>query len=176
LAVGRPETWRAATTHTSRKLTLAGGNGPGVESCQEQAIRHQLLFVDTSAWVAVAHRADSLHMRAVAFYKHALSRYHRLITSSLIAAETYTLLRREYPAPVALQWLADLLASKKVEIVYDDRRLIEEASRLLARYADQAFSLTDALSFVIMRERGIVDAFAYDQHFRTAGFIFTAGR
>ncbi|MGQ0571292.1 MAG: type II toxin-antitoxin system VapC family toxin, partial [Armatimonadota bacterium] len=106
--------------------------------------------------MAVAHRADSLHLSAAAFYKQALSRYRRLITSSLIAAETYALLRREYRASAALQWLADLLASERVEIVYHDRRLIEEATRLLARYADQAFSLTDALSFVIMRERGVV--------------------
>ena len=30
--------------------------------------------------------------------------------------------------------------------------------------------LTDCISFVVMEERGITDALAYDQHFVQAGF------
>jgi hypothetical protein len=40
----------------------------------------------------------------------------------------------------------------------------------LTRYADQDFSLTDAVSFAVMKRRGIVGAIALDKHFVTAGF------
>jgi len=36
--------------------------------------------------------------------------------------------------------------------------------------SDQDFSLADALSFAFMRREKIIEAFAYDRHFTTAGF------
>jgi len=40
----------------------------------------------------------------------------------------------------------------------------------LERYADQDFSLTDAVSFAVMADRGIREALAIDHHFVVAGF------
>jgi hypothetical protein len=46
----------------------------------------------------------------------------------------------------------------------------EAVGRWLARFSDQDFSVTDAVSFEIMRRNRLTDAFAFDQHFVTAGF------
>jgi predicted nucleic acid-binding protein len=46
-----------------------------------------------------------------------------------------------------------------------------EAERILRQYADQDFSYADAISFSLMHHRGLTDAFAFDQHFVTAGFV-----
>jgi uncharacterized protein len=35
---------------------------------------------------------------------------------------------------------------------------------------DKEWSLTDCMSFVVMRERGITDALTNDHHFEQAGF------
>ena len=40
----------------------------------------------------------------------------------------------------------------------------------LDRFADQAFSLTDAVSFELMKRERIAVAFAFDRHFEAAGF------
>jgi predicted nucleic acid-binding protein len=40
----------------------------------------------------------------------------------------------------------------------------------LERFGDQEFSLTDAVSFQLMRSHRVTIAFAYDEDFRTAGF------
>jgi predicted nucleic acid-binding protein len=45
----------------------------------------------------------------------------------------------------------------------------------LLRYADQSFSLTDAVSFQVMKSRRIRDALTLDSHFSTAGFVMVAG-
>jgi predicted nucleic acid-binding protein len=45
-----------------------------------------------------------------------------------------------------------------------------QAEKILRRYADQEFSLTDAASFALMQEQGIKKAFAFDRHFTIAGF------
>jgi predicted nucleic acid-binding protein len=40
----------------------------------------------------------------------------------------------------------------------------------IERFGDQRFSLTDAVTFEMMREERISSAFAFDQDFVTAGF------
>ena len=40
----------------------------------------------------------------------------------------------------------------------------------LTRFADQAFSLTDAVTFELMRRERLAAAFAYDKDFVTAAF------
>jgi predicted nucleic acid-binding protein len=42
--------------------------------------------------------------------------------------------------------------------------------RWMAGYSDQRFSLTDAVTFELMRRERIARAFAFDQDFATAGF------
>jgi predicted nucleic acid-binding protein len=52
-----------------------------------------------------------------------------------------------------------------------DRDLrLAAVERWLRPYDDQAFSLTDAVSFEVMRRGRIRRALALDRHFATAGF------
>lgn len=49
--------------------------------------------------------------------------------------------------------------------------LVSEAmSHWLDRFPDQSFSLADAVSFELMRRERLTQAFAFDQHYVTAGF------
>ena len=49
------------------------------------------------------------------------------------------------------------------------------AEAILERHADQDFSFTDAVSFAVMQERGIEEAFTFDSHFATLGFRMIPG-
>ena len=49
-------------------------------------------------------------------------------------------------------------------------RLEAIAEGILESYADQDFSYTDAVSFAVMQEQGIKEAFSFDRHFATTGF------
>lgn len=90
------------------------------------------LFVDTSGWVAVADQSDQFHDQAARFYRQAFAHYAGLMTTSLVLAESYALLRRALPTDRVLYWLDRLLASPRVEVVYDDRALIDRARSVLA--------------------------------------------
>lgn len=48
--------------------------------------------------------------------------------------------------------------------------LREEGVRLYRDRPDKAWSLTDCVSFVVMRERGLTRALTHDHHFEQAGF------
>ncbi len=47
--------------------------------------------------------------------------------------------------------------------------------RWLRRFGDQEFSLTDAVSFEVMRRRRLRRALALDRHFLVAGFEILPG-
>ena len=49
-------------------------------------------------------------------------------------------------------------------------RLFAAGLDLYRNRPDKAWSLTDCISFVVMRERSITEALAYDRHFEQAGF------
>ena len=47
-------------------------------------------------------------------------------------------------------------------------------SSWLERFRDQRFSLADAVSFEVMSQDSLEQAFAFDRRFRTAGFDIVA--
>ncbi|HJH27476.1 MAG TPA: hypothetical protein C5S37_12125 [Methanophagales archaeon] len=61
--------------------------------------------------------------------------------------------------------------SKVVKIVQVSREIEEKAWDIFERYDDKDFSFTDCVSFVVMREMGIKETFAFDEHFNQMGFI-----
>jgi hypothetical protein len=128
------------------------------------------LFVDTSAWVALADAADDNHSAAAAIYPDMLKGYRRLVTTNLVIAETYILIRRGLGHRAAMAFLNRTRVSPRIEKVYADAELESQAEAILQRYQDQLFSYADAVSFALMRQRAIDEAFAFDRHFAVAGF------
>ena len=55
-------------------------------------------------------------------------------------------------------------------VVFQANQDHKQALAVLARYQDQDFSYTDAVSFAIMERLGIRTAFAFDADFRIYGF------
>jgi predicted nucleic acid-binding protein len=44
------------------------------------------------------------------------------------------------------------------------------ARKFMLKHLDQAYSFTDCVSFVVMKELHLIDALATDHHFRIVGF------
>ena len=133
------------------------------------------IFVDTSAWYALADARDERHDASVRTL-HQLGASRRLLcTTNHVAGETYTLLRVRLGHEAAQAALRRMRESRMVERVFVPEEWEEEAERLLAQYADQDFSYVDGTSFIAMRRLGIAEAFAFDRHFNVAGFRLVNG-
>ena len=92
------------------------------------------------------------------------------MTTNLVVAETHALLLRRVGAKTALAFVRTVDEVPNV-VVRSTRDLETEAERnWLARFSDQDFSLTDAVSFAVMSHRRIRDALSLDHHFEIAGF------
>jgi len=131
---------------------------------------NETLLVDTGGWYSLADRSDQYHQQAAFFYPEALKNRHHLTTTNLIIAETYILIHRSIGHQAAISFLANIAASPRIVKIYSDSSLENMAENILKQYQDQDFSYTDAVSFAVMQQYKIEQAFAFDRHFITAGF------
>ena len=128
------------------------------------------VFVDTGAWFAVQVSDDAHHSAARRVFPVILEGCRSLVTSNLVIGETYTLLRITKGYREAKRFLDSLAHSKKLERVYVTEHLEQQAYGILEHFSEHAFSFVDATSFALMRQERMRHAFAFDAHFRTAGF------
>jgi uncharacterized protein len=127
----------------------------------------QSIFVDTGAWYAAMVRRDRDHEAAKQFLKNnALL----LITTDYVMDETVTLLLSRVGHSYAVRFLDMLQTSQKIQLVYLTPRQIAATAALFRERADKQWSFTDCSSFILMQEHQIQTAFAFDEHFRQAGF------
>lgn len=69
------------------------------------------------------------------------------------------------PRANGLNYVVNLRSADWVEIVHIDPSLDEKAWQLLADRSDKQWSLVDAVSFIVMEERGMTEALTTDRHF-----------
>jgi len=128
------------------------------------------ILVDAGAWIALNDRGDQHHLTAVKFYRGLLQERRPLVTTNLVVAEAYIAIRRAGGHEPAMRFLDSLRQGSHLLRLYSDSKLESAAEEILRRYADQVFSLVDAVSFAVMTQRGITEAFGFDRHFVAAGF------
>ena len=124
-------------------------------------------FIDTSFVIAVVNRKDQYHGEAVRLA--ALYDGQPLVTTEAVLLEVGNALAKNYKAE-AVAVIEDFLESDEVVVVRMEAGLFERGFEMYQRYKDKSWGLTDCVSFVVMRERGAVDALTADGDFRQAGF------
>lgn len=128
------------------------------------------VFVDTSAWFAGIAKNDQYNEPAIKYRDHLLKSNTRIITSNLIIHETTMLLERKVSKKEAIRFLRIILKDSRIEIIHADEDIEQEAYDLYQKYKDQDFSITDCISFVMIRRFRISHCFTFDHHFSTMGF------
>ena len=129
------------------------------------------VFVDTGAWFALQVTDDEHHPVAREILPVLLDMSRGLVTSNLVVGETYTLLRLTKGYREARRFLDRLAHSQRLERLHVAEPLEADAYAILHRYADHPFSFVDATSFALMRQQRLRYAFAFDTHFRIAGYL-----
>lgn len=126
------------------------------------------MLIDTSGFLCLVHKDEPEHADAVQSYNSATS----YLTHSYILSEFIPLARsRKFPVFEALNFSRHILTDRSIEVVWVDAQLHDAALKLLEKRLDKTYSLCDAVSFVLMREREITDALTTDKHFEQEGFV-----
>jgi len=132
----------------------------------------QTVFVDTGYLLALERRTDENHRRALGHWRSLRARgLPRLVTTTYVFDEVVTYLNSRGLHASAVKTGKRLLGSPSVELVRVDEGLFRAAFDLLERRPDKRYSLTDCVSFLLMRERSISVALVFDRHFGQEGFV-----
>ena len=129
------------------------------------------LFVDTSAWYVLALSSAAGHQKFAAELRHRIERGARIVTTNLIVAETHALLLRRTGRKTALTFVREVRRAPNIVITSSPEDEQSAVTDWLEKFDDQLVSLTDAVSFAVMADRGIREALALDHHFAVAGFV-----
>lgn len=126
------------------------------------------MLLDTSGLLSYFDQADARHAEAEELFDAA----DRPLTHSYVLAEFLPLCNsRRLNRAAYLAFAAELLDSPVIELVWVDEALHRAAFALVLARQDKTYSLCDAVSFVLMRERGISEALTTDKHFEQEGFL-----
>ncbi len=132
------------------------------------------IFVDTSAWIAIADDSDKYHSEAKSYYLQRLKEKTRFLTSNDVLAETYTWLRYHVSHSYAVRFHQMVTSAEKLrtlEILWVNRAMADAAWEIFERYNDQLFSFADCTSFVLARHAKVNEIFAFDEDFAMMGFV-----
>jgi uncharacterized protein len=128
------------------------------------------LFVDTSAYVALARPNDEHHQEALAVAQKLRRQRARLYMTNFVVAETHALLLRYLGASAARSFLREVDKGAVAIVVRADPTDEELAKTLIYHHIDKEYSLVDAISFVVMERLRLKQAFAFDKHFAQYGW------
>jgi len=123
------------------------------------------LFVDTSAWYAVADSGDRSNARAKAI----LSSGERLVTTDHVLVESWLLVRHRLGRTAALRFWEGLrggAATIEVVGIAD----LEVAWTIRERFPDQDFSIVDLTSLATMQRLGVHRVASFDADFAVFRF------
>jgi len=130
------------------------------------------VFVDTGYLLALERRSDENHRRALGHWRSLRGRrLPRLVTTTYVFDEVVTYLNSRSLHASAVKTGRRLPGSPSVELISVGEEIFRAAFDLLEERPDKRYSLTDCVSFVLMRERGISVALAFDRHFEQEGLV-----
>src|SRR2546430_491119 len=119
------------------------------------------LFADTFYYLALLSSTDNAHVRAVEFTRDFNG---QMVTTAWVLTELADGLAAPANRQTFINFLAELRADPQVSIVAPDSALFDEGIALYANRLDKDWSLTDCISFVVMRHEGLIEALTGDHH------------
>jgi predicted nucleic acid-binding protein len=128
-----------------------------------------MIFIDTSAFLAIENREDSYHESALEFRDACLKSRRIFVTSDYVLDESYTIIRLRAGHNIAVQFGEAIRSSRFIQIEHVTPETIDNAWRIFKTYGDHDFSFTDCTSFALMEHWKMTTAFAFDAHFREYG-------
>ncbi len=133
-------------------------------------MQEKVVFLDTGFVIALASPRDRHQTKSVQLANDLKASGCAIVSTRAVLLEIGAALAKASYRGAAVSIIEMLENDPDVEILplLDD--LFAEAFDLFRGRLDKEWSLTDCMSFVVMRQRGIQTALAADFHFQQAGF------
>lgn len=127
-----------------------------------------MIYVDTSAFLALVHLDDPNHEQALQLWKKLIVDEQQLISNNYVLVESIALIQRRIGLRAVSILHNDILPF--VEIDWLDEELHNAIVKTLLKNNRRQISFVDRSSFDTMRRYEVQTAFAFDSHFPDQGF------
>jgi predicted nucleic acid-binding protein len=124
-------------------------------------------FADSYFWFALTNSADVCHTKA----KNYSAASPRLVTTAWVITELADGFCKAATRASFLRIHDAMVHDLFLTILPADQALMERGLVLYASRPDKDWSLTDCISFVVMKEHSLTEALTGDHHFEQAGFV-----
>lgn len=125
-------------------------------------------LVDTSALLAVMDADDANHRRAKRKWIELLEKDVPLICSNYILLEMFAILHNRFAIKAVMAFQNDIVPI--LQIYWIDEFLHRTAMAAMLAAGRRRLSLVDCVSFELMRQLGLDNAFVFDSDFASQGF------
>jgi uncharacterized protein len=125
------------------------------------------VFADSFYYIALLNPTDAFHAAAMTATE---SLVHPLLTTHCVLVEVADALSAPSIRRSAFRLLQHLTADPGTRVIGLDPDLYDRGLALFGARPDKSWSLTDCISFLVMREHATTDALTGDHHFVQAGF------
>ncbi len=128
------------------------------------------VFLDTSFLLALEIASDQNHRPALEYWQSIKADLPVFVTTSYVFNEVVTFFNTRGHHNKALQVGHSLLASSHTKLIHVDEALFFAGWEVFQLNQDKDYSLTDCISFVVMRLQKISTALTFDSHYVQAMF------
>jgi len=123
--------------------------------------------MDTFFVEALLNQNDSYHEEAKQYYSNIRS--SEIWITEAILIEIGNALSR-YNRDGFVKFFRQCYKASNMRIIPIDNELLKSAANFYDMRKDKEWGLTDCISFVVMKQYGLIDALTADHHFEQAGF------
>jgi predicted nucleic acid-binding protein len=127
-----------------------------------------MIFVDTSALLAVLDADDEYHQVAKEEWERLILADERMLCTNYVLVESIALIQRRLGMDAVRRFSKDILPVLSIEWLHPELHARSLSALLVA--GRKSLSLVDCASFDSMRTLGIQAAFTFDHHFSQQGF------
>ena len=132
----------------------------------------QAVFVDASAWVAIANRRDRNYQDAVQIFRRLLESSTPLVTTTWTTYEALSIVKSRLGFSQAERLWERINSRSVVDLTRIDEQSERGALEIFWRYKDKKWGVVDCVSLVVMQSLDCRHAFVYDGHFVEASRQF----
>jgi predicted nucleic acid-binding protein len=124
-------------------------------------------FLDTFGLIAWINSRDAAHRLVKAYLD---SYVGNLVTTEWVLLEFADAFAQSKTKPFAIEAIKRIHRLPMFNVVGFEPAVVQAGFDLYEDRADKDWSLTDCVSFEVMRQRGLSEALTADHHFEQAGF------
>lgn len=127
-------------------------------------------FVDTSFFLALLNKNDSLHDKAEGLLPLIKSAKEVFLHEAILVELANSMCENEWTRSIAVKLIDQSYKDSNTKVINVSTELMRNGFEIYRVRSDKKWSLTDCISIVVMNENKLSKAVTGDHHFEQAGF------